>query len=62
MTNAYRNYYNLVCNELIHRIVGPAKLFLFELYHESGILHFEEYHPGIQIQKPPSVQSESWAF
>ena len=40
--------------------VTPANLFLFELYHESGILHFEEDHPG--SPKPLSGKSKSLGF
>ena len=36
-------------------LVAPANLFLFELYHESGTLQFEEYHPG--SQQPHSGKS-----
>ena len=40
--------------------VTPANLFLFELYHESGILHFEVDHPG--TPKPLSGKSKSSGF
>ena len=40
--------------------VAPANLFLFELYHESGILHFEEDHP--RSPKPLSGKSKSLGF
>ena len=40
--------------------VAPANLFLFELYHKSGILHFEEDHPG--SPKPLSGKSKSSGF
>ena len=37
--------------------VAPANLILLELYHESGILHFEEDHLG--SPKPLSGKSKS---
>ena len=40
--------------------VTPANLFLFELYHKSGILHFEVDHPG--SPKPLSGKSKSLGF